>query len=101
MLNSLLIAPPGGWGLQKPPLGVPIDRSHPLSRGLAAGYIFNDASGAGATDFTGGSPAKIANGSWAATASRNGSLVQRQQYERLHRPPLISGDFSLVVASIE
>ena len=29
-----LIGPPGGWGLQKPPCGVPIDRSHPLAQGL-------------------------------------------------------------------
>jgi hypothetical protein len=28
------ILPRGGWGSQKPPLGVPIDLGHPLARGL-------------------------------------------------------------------
>ena len=98
MLKSLLIAPPGGWGLQKPPLGVCLARSHPLSRGLAAGYIFNDASGAGATDFTGGSPAKIANGSWAATASGTALSFNGGNTNVAIGRPLISGDFSLVVA---
>jgi hypothetical protein len=46
-LSLNLIAPPGGWGLQKPPPGVGIDRTHPLGKSLWAYWAFN--SGAGKT----------------------------------------------------
>lgn len=39
MFGSCPIAPTGGWGSQKPPLGVGVNWSHPLSRGLV---LFQD-----------------------------------------------------------
>jgi hypothetical protein len=39
------VSPPGGWGAQKPPLGVPIDRSHPLAASLIGFWPFNEGSG--------------------------------------------------------
>jgi hypothetical protein len=44
------ISPPLGWGLQKPPLGVPIDRGHPLAAGLKWFVACNENAGTLAND---------------------------------------------------
>jgi len=45
MFKLCPIAPIGGWGSQKPPLGVMIDRGHPLASGLVAFWCINGAGG--------------------------------------------------------
>lgn len=50
MCSSFDIAPTGGWGSQKPPLGVELDRGHPLSRGLVSCLALNEGNGLLATD---------------------------------------------------
>lgn len=40
-------------GYQKPPRGVHIDRAHPLSRGIAAAYLFNEGTGILVNDLAG------------------------------------------------
>ena len=47
------IGPMKGWGLQKPPLGVSIDRGHPLARGLVCCLPLNEGAGLKATDAAG------------------------------------------------
>ena len=34
-------SPPNGWGLQKPPLGVPVDQGHPLGKGVVYSFAEN------------------------------------------------------------
>ncbi|MCE5301841.1 MAG: LamG domain-containing protein [Planctomycetaceae bacterium] len=54
------MAPPGGWGSQKPPAGVPIDASHPLANGLVGFLALNEGAGTTAADATGlRAPAKM------------------------------------------
>ena len=45
MFSSCPITSPGGWGSQKPPPGVPINRSHPLARELRLFVPLNEGSG--------------------------------------------------------
>jgi len=40
-----ILSPPGGWGLQKPPLGVGVDRGHPLAEGMQGRWLLNEGSG--------------------------------------------------------
>ena len=49
MFGTCPIAPPGGWGAQKPMCGVQIDRARPLSRWLAR-LPFNEGSGSRVND---------------------------------------------------
>jgi hypothetical protein len=62
MLGTCPIAPVGGWGLQKPPLGVPIDRSHPLVRDLVFLLPANEGSGSSVSDVASGGSASLVNG---------------------------------------
>jgi hypothetical protein len=50
MFGPCSIAPVGGWGSQKPPSGVPVDRGHPLAAGLRNFTLFNEGRGVGAFD---------------------------------------------------
>lgn len=45
MLGNCPISPPEGWGSQKPPTGVGLDRSHSLTRDLEAFWALNEAAG--------------------------------------------------------
>jgi hypothetical protein len=45
MLGTCPLSPPGGWGSQKPPPGVGIDRTHPLASHLRAAWNFAEGSG--------------------------------------------------------
>jgi hypothetical protein len=47
------IAPPGGWGQQKPPLGVPINWNHPLANGLWNRWVMNEGTGTQLCDAAG------------------------------------------------
>lgn len=54
MLGLSPIAPLRGWGLQKPPLGISINRSHPLSDRLDVCWLFNEGAGRGCCDSVSG-----------------------------------------------
>jgi len=58
------IAPPLGWGSQKPPVGAHINRSHPLANGLLSYFAFNEASGLGMMDAMSQKSAAIVGGKW-------------------------------------
>jgi len=45
MFGACSLSSPGGWGAQKPPLGVRIDRGHPLAQGMQGRWLLNEASG--------------------------------------------------------
>jgi hypothetical protein len=61
MFSSCSIAPPFGWGSQKPPAGVGIDRSHPLARELRFFTAFNEAAGSRVNDLASGNPGSVEN----------------------------------------
>jgi hypothetical protein len=66
MLGSCAISPPGGWGAQKPPPGVSIDRSHPLAANIVCFWALNDFSGL-ATQVIGSAPGKLVGATWKAS----------------------------------
>src|ERR1051326_4227141 len=39
-----------GWGLKKPPYGTPLERRHPLAKGLVASWLMNEAGAFKITD---------------------------------------------------
>jgi len=59
--SNSIIAPPGGWGLQKPPCGIGIDRSHSLTRELVALWPLNEGSGTIVNDVAGGRTGRNTN----------------------------------------
>jgi hypothetical protein len=68
MLGNCPIAPPGGWGSQRPPLGVGIEWGHPLACGLrAAWFPILGATGGCIQDVTGCYSPSSNLASWAMT----------------------------------
>jgi hypothetical protein len=56
------------WGSHKPPLGVQLDRSHPLAHGLIGLYAFNEGGGSRVTDLAGNGHGTLSSpAAWAAT----------------------------------
>jgi hypothetical protein len=68
MFGPCSISPPGGWGLQKPPSGVAIDWSHPLSRGLIRRWLSNEASGTVLVDSCCGDKITLSGVNWSPSA---------------------------------
>jgi hypothetical protein len=77
MLATCSISPPEGWGSQKPPAGVSIDRGHPLSRGLNSFFAFNEVAGSRVIDPASGFFGSIQNANLSAArcASAIGPVV--------------------------
>ena len=70
-MNSIMecpIAPPGGWGGQKPPSGVGIDFSHPAANNLVGAWLFNEGAGQVVRDYSAQRHDAVASGtvSWIA-----------------------------------
>lgn len=53
MFGNSPISPPGGWGSQKPPTGVVIDRAHPLAKDLTGFWGMNEGCGSSIIDASG------------------------------------------------
>ena len=70
-----LIGPPGGWGLQKPPCGVPIDRSHPLAQGLVGKWALAEGGGKSLSDVSGNERTGYLSGCAWEPSSRGKSLA--------------------------
>jgi hypothetical protein len=68
MYGPCPISPPMDWGSQKPPVGVPIDRGHPLAQGLIAYWLMNEGAGCWLLDVSGNNRNGTASGcTWVAT----------------------------------
>lgn len=68
MKGNCPIAPPGGWGSQKPPAGVGIDRSHPRAIGLAACIAAQEGAGSTTADSIGNRRYAIGGVGWRGSA---------------------------------
>jgi hypothetical protein len=67
MNESCSIAPPESWGSQKPPLGVGIDRGHPLSNSLVGYWALNEAAGKSVRNSVDGIAGSFLYGNWATS----------------------------------
>jgi hypothetical protein len=67
MFGQGLVAPPGGWSVQKPPCGVPLNRAHPLAQGLCAVWPESEGSGMTLNDPAGGRALALSGTVWTAT----------------------------------
>jgi len=89
MRGVCLIAPLLGWGRQKPPPGVLLDRGHPLAKGLRFFVPFNEATGSAVNDAVGGKTGKIINSTWPDWQSRRGRLTFDGVDDRVDFPPKV------------
>jgi len=71
-----LLSPPGGWGLQKPPLGVGIDREHRLGQGLVGCWPFNEGAGRSVMDQAGRGHGVVTTGDTAWTPTDRGTTMK-------------------------
>jgi len=88
MLGICPIAPPLGWGRQKPPPGVLPDRSHTLAHGLRFFVPLNEAAGALVNDAAGGRAGKIINAEAPDWRTRRGWLTLDGTDDYIRFPPL-------------
>ena len=70
------ISPPGGWGGQKPPSGVQVNRLHPSSAGLIDAFVFNEQAGGNTRSALTGEPLTLAGAAkWGACQQGSGVVT--------------------------
>ena len=69
-------SPPGGWGGQKPPSGVQVNRLHPMAAGLIDAFVFNEQAGGNTRSALTGEPLTLVGAAkWGACQQGSGVVT--------------------------